>query len=274
MKLLILILLFNTAQAFQKQSLFQKIRRRLQQTPDDADDGMCDNTYGEFIACTVMNIIACAGICNLGNPGVSPGQKCEAFNAFYVENKGCCVDDVCSTALEAFNECMSCSAIPALTQELTMSPTISPDPPTAIPTKAPLTGTPTRAPTSLPATASPTKKETPIPQLDLMSMSMSMDIKTPSPTMNVPLPPVLSPTIAPTQCVIPGCCVEDCCGPGTSWDSSIEYCIENSTSSGWNGTYAETDYERGCFERVCCEGDCCGSGTVYDVGIKCCVSVA
>jgi hypothetical protein len=274
MKLLILLLLFTTAQAFENQSLFQKIRRRLLQT-DDANVGMCDNTYGEFIACTEMNIVACAGTCNLGNPGLRPGQTREAFNAFYIENKGCCVDDVCSLALEAFNECMSCSAVPELTQELTMSPTISPDPPTAIPTKAPLTDTPTRASTSLPppATASPTKNETPMPHLNLMSMSMSMDIGTLSRNVNVPLPPVFSPTNAPTQCVIPGCCVEDCCGPGTSWDSSIEYCIENSASSGWNGTY-KTDYERGCFERVCCEGDCCGSRTVYDVGVKCCISVA
>lgn len=283
MKLLLLLLLFTAVHASENQSLFQKIRRRLQQTIDaDGDDGSCDYTYGEFIACAVENMVSCVGSCSLTNPGLVPGQECDLFNTFYTDNKGCCVDDVCDAALEDFNECMSCSAIPEPTQVLTISPTISPptDPPTILPTSALLTGTPTRTPTRSPLftnlpTAAPTKKETPMPQVELMSMSMSMDIETPSPTVTETLPPIPSPTTAPTQnqCLIPGCCVEDCCGPGTSWDSNIKYCIEDSSSLGWNGTY-ETDYERGCFERTCCESDCCGSGSVYDADIKCCVPVA
>lgn len=42
------------------------------------------------------------------------------------------------------------------------------------------------------------------------------------------------------------------CGPGTSWDTTIEYCVENPLSSGWNGTY-EMDYQEGCALRRCCE---------------------
>lgn len=63
-------------------------------------------------------------------------------------------------------------------------------------------------------------------------------------------------------CPMLGCCVNDCCGAGTSWNASLQYCVEDDASSGFNGVYSP-DYRRGCFARVCCEGDCCGQGTQY-----------
>lgn len=367
----LMLLLCASAQA-EKQSLFGKIRRRLQQTfettNDASDNGECNDTYGAFIECAILNFVSCATSCVLMNPGLVPGEGCEAFNTFYDGNNGCCAGDACGAALEALNACKSCANAEP-TAVLTISPTISPPtelttlptvlptipPTTSVPqTEAPQTNAPTSAPTPKP-TESSTQQDTVMPQLDVMSMSMSMDIDTPSPTTTTPLPPVTSPTLSPTapitcmesyasfvectiiniadcdacdrsfdsmvagencpefntwynanvgccngdmcgsllesfkeckncpeapaptaapteQCFIPGCCVEDCCGPGTSWDAAIEYCIPNADSLGWNGTY-ESEYERGCLERSCCEGDCCSSGTVFDAGIKCCVPV-
>lgn len=67
-----------------------------------------------------------------------------------------------------------------------------------------------------------------------------------------------------TTCPALGCCIDDCCGEGTEWDSSVEYCVEKLGSTGFNGTYS-SDYSNGCVTRACCEGDCCGQGTQYDV---------
>ena len=62
-----------------------------------------------------------------------------------------------------------------------------------------------------------------------------------------------------------GCCVEDCCGDGTTWNASVEYCVEEEGSAGFNGTYVKMTYLNGCVERACCEADCCGQGTQYDL---------
>lgn len=85
--------------------------------------------------------------------------------------------------------------------------------------------------------------------------------------------PTAEPTSPPTaSCPIFGCCVEDCCGPKTVWDESVEYCIPSASSSGWNGTY-DLEFEFGCVERVCCEDTCCGEGTKYSQILAFCISV-
>lgn len=72
------------------------------------------------------------------------------------------------------------------------------------------------------------------------------------------------------SCPIMGCCVEDCCGAGTSWEAPSAYCVPSPGSLGFNGTYSE-DFQGGCQERVCCEQDCCSEGTHYDKSTECCV---
>lgn len=56
--------------------------------------------------------------------------------------------------------------------------------------------------------------------------------------------------------LVPDCCTEDCCGPGTKWDVDTAYCKYDPTSGGFNGTYSDA-WEPGCIERVCCGSDCC-----------------
>ena len=63
-------------------------------------------------------------------------------------------------------------------------------------------------------------------------------------------------------CRVFGCCMDDCCGPLTSWDVNVQYCLPNANSAGFNGTHS-IDYESGCLSRICCETDCCGDGTEY-----------
>ena len=71
-------------------------------------------------------------------------------------------------------------------------------------------------------------------------------------------------------CPVLGCCVDDCCAKGTSWDLSTSYCIADPSSDGFSGTYI-SDYEAGCVDRICCEDACCGDGTKYDSDLACCV---
>ena len=68
-----------------------------------------------------------------------------------------------------------------------------------------------------------------------------------------------------------GCCEEDCCGEGTSWDVKKAHCISNPNSSGFNGTHSSAWID-GCVERVCCEDECCSPGeTEYDGNSALCV---
>lgn len=73
-------------------------------------------------------------------------------------------------------------------------------------------------------------------------------------------------------CVLVGCCLDDCCSAGTSWDIVTKYCIANSTSFGFDGEHIE-EYTEGCMSRLCCNEDCCGSGTRYDTESESCVAV-
>lgn len=75
------------------------------------------------------------------------------------------------------------------------------------------------------------------------------------------------------DCPVKTCCVEDCCGPDTTWDG--DYCVEDPGSAGFTGTYA-TDYtftitSDDCNLLTCCEGDCCGTGTSFNTTLGCCV---
>ena len=73
----------------------------------------------------------------------------------------------------------------------------------------------------------------------------------------------------PAQCpLVLGCCEEDCCGEGTSWESPS--CILNPDSSGFDGTYS-SEYNEGCILRSCCENECCSDGTEYDSSTALCV---
>jgi len=83
----------------------------------------------------------------------------------------------------------------------------------------------------------------------------------------------LTQTISATQqCEIVGCCLDDCCSVGTSWDTNIQYCVSDPESIGFNGTHL-ADYEEGCMSRLCCGNDCCGEGTRYDANAQCCVPI-
>ena len=75
------------------------------------------------------------------------------------------------------------------------------------------------------------------------------------------------------QCPVLGCCDFDCCGPGTSWDTTSEYCVVDVSSEGFNGSFP-SDFKRDCVERVCCEADCCDVNTFYDDDLRCCVEAA
>ena len=70
--------------------------------------------------------------------------------------------------------------------------------------------------------------------------------------------------------LIPGCCEEDCCGEGTSWDLDTQYCVDDPKSSGFNGTYSDA-WETGCVERFCCGADCCNSDLRYDESAALCL---
>lgn len=81
---------------------------------------------------------------------------------------------------------------------------------------------------------------------------------------------LLVPVASQETCPALGCCQEDCCGEGTSWDAESAYCIFAPGSPGFNGTYT-TEQPEGCQEHLCCEDTCCASGTYYDLTAKCCL---
>lgn len=69
--------------------------------------------------------------------------------------------------------------------------------------------------------------------------------------------------------LVPACCEEDCCGPGTIWVAP--YCILDASSPGWTGTYS-VDYDTGCTARACCEEDCCSPpGTFFEITTAYCI---
>jgi hypothetical protein len=72
------------------------------------------------------------------------------------------------------------------------------------------------------------------------------------------------------DCTPLSCCEEDCCGPDTSWDTSIEYCIPDPGAPGFMGIFAP-DFVPVCEMRVCCEDSCCGTGTYYEPSIQSCL---
>lgn len=77
--------------------------------------------------------------------------------------------------------------------------------------------------------------------------------------------------LIPETCELVGCCLDDCCSAGTSWDQVTKYCIANSTSFGFEGFHVE-EYLEGCMSRVCCNEDCCGTGTRYNAESESCVA--
>lgn len=72
------------------------------------------------------------------------------------------------------------------------------------------------------------------------------------------------------QCPIFACCEQDCCGKGTLWVDSIQYCVENPDSNGFDGNYSPS-WQDGCTSRVCCEQHCCLKGLEYDAASALCV---
>ncbi len=52
------------------------------------------------------------------------------------------------------------------------------------------------------------------------------------------------------QCPVLGCCDFDCCGPGTSWDTTSEVCILDFSSESFNGSFPSY-YKKGCLHRTC-----------------------
>jgi hypothetical protein len=80
-------------------------------------------------------------------------------------------------------------------------------------------------------------------------------------TAGVPATPGLTSTTEQLCSVMFGCCEEDCCGAGTSWQKP--FCIIDRDSTGFNGTHSSA-WAAGCIDRVCCEKQCCSPGTEYD----------
>lgn len=69
----------------------------------------------------------------------------------------------------------------------------------------------------------------------------------------------------------PPCCEEDCCGVRTSWDSNIDYCVEDLDSNGFDGNHSD-EWEEGCVMHASCGESCCFSETTWDGKISSCVS--
>lgn len=76
------------------------------------------------------------------------------------------------------------------------------------------------------------------------------------------------------QCVFSkDCCVEDCCGRGTRWDSRVAKCVQDPSSEGFTGVHSD-DYDPDCETAyTCCEGDCCGILTYYDPFYAFCIGL-
>ena len=77
----------------------------------------------------------------------------------------------------------------------------------------------------------------------------------------------------PGVCEPVECCVEDCCGEGTSWNSATGRCDVDPESPGFTGTHSP-EYDSECKtidQWGCCEGECCGAGTRFDLTINYCV---
>lgn len=66
------------------------------------------------------------------------------------------------------------------------------------------------------------------------------------------------------------CCEDDCCGPDTIWDASIEYCVPSPGASGFVGVF-EPEYVPVCSIRICCEDSCCFRGTYYEPSVQSCL---
>lgn len=77
-------------------------------------------------------------------------------------------------------------------------------------------------------------------------------------------------------CVGLPCCVEDCCGPASRWDSENGLCVLDLLSSGFDPTTGyPPDYDPGCkpfIEWACCGEACCDEsvGTKWD-GVDSCL---
>jgi len=72
------------------------------------------------------------------------------------------------------------------------------------------------------------------------------------------------------DCAAFQCCEEDCCGPDTLWDATIEYCVPSPGASGFVGIFAP-EFVPVCAIRICCEDACCFSGTYYEPSIQSCL---
>lgn len=72
------------------------------------------------------------------------------------------------------------------------------------------------------------------------------------------------------DCIAYQCCEDECCGPDTSWDDGLLYCVPDQGSIGFLGVFA-TDFAPMCGEKVCCEDSCCFKGTYYDPSIQYCL---
>lgn len=75
------------------------------------------------------------------------------------------------------------------------------------------------------------------------------------------------------DCLVLGCCEDDCCGVGTSWDIRALQCVPAPGSPGYDGIPLP-GYQSGCALRSCCEVNCCGDGTFYNTDIECCMPAA
>lgn len=80
------------------------------------------------------------------------------------------------------------------------------------------------------------------------------------------------PFIPTKECPLTAnCCEEDCCGQGTRWSGDDGgYCVGDSVSPGFNGTYSQ-DWTPGCIYRACCGATCCSQGMQFNDELGLCL---
>lgn len=95
---------------------------------EDGADGVCDDTFADFVECTVQNIVEC-GNCDRTSPGLLPSDSCDALGTWVTANTNCCTGNECGTQLTEFETCKACSGSAG-----DNTPTTAPPPTEAPPT--------------------------------------------------------------------------------------------------------------------------------------------
>jgi hypothetical protein len=71
--------------------------------PTLAPGATCKDAYGEFIDCTIVNIVCCS-MCDHSTPGIISGEQCDEFEEWYEGNIDCYTDEAreqCNAQLDS-----------------------------------------------------------------------------------------------------------------------------------------------------------------------------